>query len=172
MPKKLLCLTALILFSGIAGNSEGADEIFFTELFEDSNFIARDWYDGTILRSTTEHIPGSTSSAEYHCLPGATTPTTGGGIRKLFPESESFYLSFYIKHSTSWTGSNVSYHPHQFNVVTNLDGEWVGPAYTYSTLYIETNEGEPLLAIQDGKNIDESNIGVDHRRKGDCRLQW
>ena len=161
MSKKLLCLTALVLVSGLIGSSQGADEIFFTELFEDDNFGARGWYDGSIIRSTSEHIPGSTSSAEYHFLPTATVPTTGGGIRKLFTESESFYLSFYIKHSTSWTGSNEPYHPHQFNVVTNLNSAWVGPAYTYSTLYIETNEGEPLLALQDSNNIDETNIGVD-----------
>ena len=160
MSKKLLCLAVLVLVSGMNNSSEGA-VIFFEELFDDGNFSARGWYGGSILRSTTEHIPGSVSSAEYHFLPGQKTPTTGGGIRKLFTASESFYLSFYIKHSTNWTGSNLDWHPHQFNVVTNMDSVWVGPAYTYSTLYIETNEGEPLLALQDGKNVDEGNIDID-----------
>ena len=161
MCKKSLCLASLVLFSGVICTSEGT--VFFEELFDDSNFAARGWYDGdqSFLLSTTEHIPGSISSAEFHFLPGATTPTTGGARRKLFTETESVYLSFYIKHSTSWTGSNLSYHPHQFQFVTNLDSEWVGPAYTYSTYYIETNEGEPRLALQDSKNIDETQIGVD-----------
>ncbi|MHC4396058.1 MAG: InlB B-repeat-containing protein [Planctomycetota bacterium] len=160
MYKKLLFLTTFVLVSGIISSSEGADEIFFTELFEDGNFSARGWYDNTSPQlSTVEYIPGSTSSAEYHFNVGATSP--GGAMRKLFTPSESVYMSLYIKHSTNWTGSNVGYHPHQFHFLTNLDGAWIGPAYSFSTLYIETNEGEPLLALQDSKNIDEGNIGVD-----------
>jgi len=159
MFKKAVYLFWLVLVLSVAGSGEGA-VIFFEELFDNTNFNSRGWYDNLSTQiSTTEHIPGSIASAEYHFNIGATSP--GGAMRKLFPESESFYLSFYIKHSTSWTGSNLPWHPHQFNVITNLDSAWVGPAYSYSTLYIETNEGEPLLAIQDGKNIDESNIGVD-----------
>ena len=92
MPKKLLCLTALILFSGIINISQAADEIFFTELFEDDNFGARGWYDGTMLRSTTEHIPGSTSSAEFHFLQNASSSGYGGRIA--IPESDRVYLSF------------------------------------------------------------------------------
>jgi len=159
MSKKLLCLTALILISGIVSSTEGADQIFFTELFEDDNFTARGWYDGTFLRSTTEHIPGSTSSAEFHFLQDASS--TGYGGRIAIPESDRVYLSFYIKHSTSWIGSGVGYHPHQFHFTTNMDSVWVGPASTHSTLYIETVGGEPRLALQDSQNIDEGNIGVD-----------
>jgi len=159
MFKKAVYLFWLVFVLVAVGSSEGT--VFFEELFDDSNFNSRGWYDGTAIRSTTEHIPGSISSAEYHFLPTATTPTSGGAMRKSFTASESFYLSFYLKHSANWTGSNQSYHPHQFNVVTNMDGSYVGPAYSYSTLYIETNEGEPLLALQDSKNIDEAQIGVD-----------
>ncbi len=160
MFKKAVYLFWLVFILGVVGSSDGA-VIFFEELFDDGSFVARGWYDGTTIRSTTEHIPGSISSAEYHFLPTATTPTSGGAMRKLFTPSESFYLSFYIKHSTNWTGSNHSYHPHQFNVVTNMDTAYVGPAYTYSTLYVETNEGEPLLALQDSKNVDPDNKDVD-----------
>ncbi|MHC4740266.1 MAG: fibronectin type III domain-containing protein, partial [Planctomycetota bacterium] len=162
MSKKLFCLLSFILFFGMVGDGRSADEIYFTELFEDGNFSSRGWYDNTsLVLSTTEHIPGSTSSAEFLFEVDATTPTSGGAIRKQFTETESVYLSFYIKHSSNWTGSNQSYHPHQFQFLTNLDGAWTGPAYTYTTIYIETNEGEPLLALQDSKNIDESNIDVD-----------
>ena len=160
MFKKAVYLFWLVLVLCVVGSSEGA-VIFFEELFDDSSFGARGWYDGTAIRSTTEHIPGSISSAEYHFLLDATTPTTGGAMRKMFTPSESVYLSFYIKHSANWTGSNQSYHPHQFNVVTNLDSAYIGPAYSYSTLYIETIEGEPLLALQDSKNIDQDNKDVD-----------
>ena len=162
MCKKFLCLAVLVLFSGVISPAEGA-VIFFEELFDDGSFAARGWYDGnkSFLLSTTEHIPGSVSSAEFHFLEGETSSTNGGARRKLFTLSDSVYLSLYIKHSTSWTGSNEDFHPHQFHFVTNMDSVWVGPAYTYSTLYIETNEGEPLLALQDGKNIDPDNKDVD-----------
>ena len=46
-------------------------------------------------------------------------------------------------------------------ILTNENSIWAGPAYTYLTAYIEQNEGVPLLSIQDGQNIDESNTGVD-----------
>ncbi|MHC4739981.1 MAG: hypothetical protein ACYS9Y_13825, partial [Planctomycetota bacterium] len=162
MSKKLFCLVSFLLVLGMVGVGRSADEIYFTELFDDGNFSSRGWYDNTsLVLSTTEHIPGSTSSAEFHFNQGATTPTSGGGIRKLFTETETVYLSFYIKHSTNWTGSNQAYHPHEFHFMTNLDGAWGGLADTYSTYYIEENEGEPQLALQDAQNIDESNIGVD-----------
>ncbi|MHC4396071.1 MAG: hypothetical protein ACYS1A_10505 [Planctomycetota bacterium] len=164
MFKKAVYVFWFVLVLGVADNGKGA-VIFFEELFDDTNTASRGWYDGSpngsFLLSTTEHIPGSISSAEFHFTPGATTPTTGGARRKLFTETETVYLSFYIKHSTNWTGSNHSYHPHQFQFLTNLNGTWTGPAYTYSTYYVETNEGEPLLALQDSQNIDETKIGID-----------
>ena len=71
MSKRLLCLISLVLVSGIISTSQAADTIFFQELFEDDNFAARGWYDGTMLRSTTEHIifyrepPHPAMAAEY-----------------------------------------------------------------------------------------------------------
>jgi hypothetical protein len=145
----------------ISNGGGGGGEILFEETFEDAAFDTRGWYDNINLQlSTTEHIAGSTSSAEFHFVQGATKPTSGGAIRKKFSETEQIYVSFFIKHSSSWTGSNKSYHPHEFYILTNLDGDWTGPAYSHLTAYIEENEGEPLISIQDGKNIDESNIGV------------
>jgi hypothetical protein len=135
----------------------------FNENFEDGNFASRGWYDNTTLKlSTTEHIPGSTRSVEYHFLPGATTPEVSGGtIRKKFTETDAVYISYYVKHSANWVGSNLSYHPHEFLILTNLDGDWTGPSETHLTTYIEENGGKPILGLQDALNIDETNIGVD-----------
>jgi len=145
------------------GNDEGT--ILFQEYFDDADFASRGWYDNTNLQlSTTEHITGSTSSVEFHFHQGATTPTSGGAIRRKFPETDEIYASYHVKYSSNWEGSNRSYHPHEFLILTNLDGDWIGPAYTHMTAYIEQNEGEPLLAIQDGQNIDESNIQRDTRQ--------
>ena len=134
----------------------------FSESFEDTNFAARGWYDNINLSlSTTEHTPGRLSSAEFHFLQGATTPTSGAAIRKKFTDSEEVYVKYHVKYSSNWTGSNKSYHPHEFMLLTNLDSDYSNLAYTHLTVYIEQNEGEPLLSIQDGQNIDETQIGVD-----------
>lgn len=140
----------------------GHGAVLFQEKFEDTNFSSRGWYDNTALQiSTVEHIPGSLSSAEFHFTVGATKPASGGSIRMSFADSDSVYVSYYVKYGSNWTGSNKTYHPHEFLLLTNLDGSWTGPAYTYLTAYVEQNEGEPLIAIQDGRNIDETRVGQD-----------
>lgn len=143
-------------------NGGGSGALLFEESFEDADFASRGWYDNTNLQlSTAEHISGSNSSVEYHFLQGATKPISGGATRKKFTDTDTIYVSYYVKYSSNWEGSNKSYHPHEFLILSNLDRDWDGPAYNYLTTYIEQNEGEPLVAIQDGKNIDEGNIGVD-----------
>jgi hypothetical protein len=134
--------------------------ILFEELFEDINFAQRGWYDvtGGIL-SSSEHIPGNTKSFECRFLQGGQRCNGGGPSRHLFPETDSVYISFWIKYSPNWTGSNKPYHPHQFYLLTNQNSQWVGPAWTRLTAYIEENEGTPLLLIQDGQNIDKTKIG-------------
>jgi hypothetical protein len=146
----------------ISNGGGGGAVALLDESFENANFAARGWYDNTNLQlSTAEHVAGSTSSVEYHFLQGATTPTSGGSIRHKFNDTDEVYVSYYVKYSANWEGSNKSYHPHELYILSNLNGDWSGLAYTHLTAYIEQNEGEPLLAIQDGQNIDESSIGVD-----------
>jgi hypothetical protein len=70
-------------------------------------------------------------------------------------------LSFWIKHSTNWAWPNRGYHPHEFGFLTDADTDFVGPAYTHGTFYVEAIAGRPVMALQDGCNIDESRIGVD-----------
>lgn len=45
--------------------------------------------------------------------------------------------------------------------MTNKDGDWSGLSYTHLTTYIEQNEGKPQIGIQDGMNIDLSNVAKD-----------
>ena len=136
--------------------------MLFQEDFEDTSFTSRGWYDSTSLKlSTTEHHSGN-SSVEYHFLPNATTPEiSGGAIRRLFTPTDEVYVSLYVKYSTNWTGSNRSYHPHEFLLLTNLEGNYAGPAYTHLTAYVENNEGIPILALQDGMNIDLTRLNQD-----------
>jgi hypothetical protein len=134
----------------------------FQENFEDTNFVSRGWYDNTNLQlSTTEYIQGSTRSVEYRFLQGATTPTSGGAIRRLFTPTDEVYVSYWVKYSANYTGSNRPYHPHEFLLLTTENSNYAGPAYTHLTAYIEHNEGIPLLSLQDGQNIDLTQVGQD-----------
>jgi len=134
--------------------------LLFQENFEDANLAARGWYDNTsTLLSTTEHISGSNSSAQYRYLVGAQTPTTGGSQRHKFTPTSSLYVSYYVKYSANWVGSAHTYHPHEFYAMSNLDGDWDGPANAYMTVYLEhnyQNGGRPAMYIQDNKSINTS----------------
>jgi hypothetical protein len=137
-------------------------EILFTEAFEDTAIFSRGWYDNhNIQISYSEHVKGSKASAEFHFPAGATTPVSGGSIRHKFKETESVCVSYYVKHSENWTGSDRNYHPHEFYLLTNVDGDYSNLAFTHLTAYIEENEGVPQLSIQDGANIDQSRIKED-----------
>ncbi len=136
-----------------------AQTTLFSEGFEDASLAARGWYDNTNpILSSVEHVAGSARSAEFRFLPGKTVAVNGGALRRKFPPTESVYLSFYIKYSANWVGSQQTYHPHQFHFTTNLDADWVGPSFTRMTAYVEENGGIPLLAIQDGVNIDQTRV--------------
>ena len=141
----------------------GAKQIvFFEEKFEDTSFASRGWYDNTIVSlSSTEHILASANSGEYHWKKGDTKPVNGGALRKKFPETDEVYISYWIKYIADFTGSNKPYHPHEFQLLTNKNSDYEGMAFTHLTAYIEQNEGHPLLALQDGQNIDQTKIKQD-----------
>ena len=71
----------------------------------------------------------------------------GLAARLKIPDNENIYISYWVKYSDNWVGANVKYIQHEFSLVTNKDWEYVGPASTNLTLYIEQNRGKPQLAI-------------------------
>jgi hypothetical protein len=154
--------------------------LLFQENFEDSNLAGRGWYDNTgAVLSTAEHVAGSVSSAQYRFLAGATTPTSGNAQRHKFTPTSSFYMSYYVKYSTNWVGSTKLYHPHEFQVMSTLDGDWDGPSNGYMVLYVEQNYqngGKPRLAVQDNKSVNTTMgaipnnlVGVtENRSTGGC----
>lgn len=142
--------------------STGSGTVLFSENFESTNLAANGWFDNTSMTfSTAEHVSGSTRSLAFTFNSGATNPTSGGAIRRSFTPTDQLYISYYVKYSANWQGSNLSYQPHEFYLLTNKDNPWGGLASTQLTTYIEQNEGVPLIGIQDAQNIDESNINVD-----------
>jgi hypothetical protein len=133
--------------------------VLFNESFEDGNFSSRGWYDNTNMQMTSaQHASGSSQSIEFRFLKGATTPTSGSAMRKLINETDSLYVSYDVKYSSNWLGSNHDYHPHEFFIMTNEDGKYDGMAQTHLTVYLEQNALRPLVNMQDTDNIDTSNI--------------
>jgi hypothetical protein len=135
------------------------------ETFDDSNFASRGWYDHPSTPiSTAEHIPGSKASARYHWAPGATTPDNGSAMRHKFTPSNSVYVSYWVKYSANYIGSGQTYHPHEFYILTTIDPDFSGLAFTHLTAYIEQNFGSqggvPRLALTDGANIIQNKINV------------
>jgi hypothetical protein len=133
--------------------------VLFREGFEDSAFASRGWYDGSgAALATAEKYVGAHA---FECRFQTGGTKCASPARHLFAASDSVYLSFYIKYSSNWVGSGRAYHPHMINLVTSVDGAYIGPAYTHLTTYVEAVNGVPVLAIQDGMNIDETRIGQD-----------
>ena len=151
---KFLLLLTLIISNPVLA------EILFEESFENTDYTSRGWYDVVAggLQSTAEHIDGSTRSLECTFNQGASGCAQRSIGRKLFTETEIVYLTYYIKYSANWQGSNKGYHPHEFYFITNVDSRWIGPAITHLTAYVEQNEGQPLIAIQDALNVDKNCI--------------
>lgn len=157
MKKNILILLSLVYC--LPGFSQ---RVLFRELFDDPDVASRHWYDNTkVVISKTEHIPGSAGSAEYHWLKGATAPTSGNSMRRLFTPADSVCVDFWVKYSAGYTGSDHPYHPHEFLILTTENDSAAGPAFTYLTAYIEQNEGVPQLGLQDGMNIDLSKLKTD-----------
>lgn len=144
--------------SGIALISEG---------FEDADIPSRGWYDATSISIAQDSRPGSsgTHALQWHWTRGMTAPQ--GSSRIDFAPSTSVYLSYWVKVSTNWVGSNRAYHPHMFHFLTTADDRYIGPSITHLTLYDELlylpGEGgmAPALALQDALMIDTTKLLVD-----------
>ena len=140
--------------------TSGGGTILFTEGFEDNAFASRGWYDNTSMVTTTaQHLPTGTSAAEMHFTVGSTIPVQGTSARHLFAATPTLYVSYWVKYSSNWVGSGHPYHPHEFLILSDQDGDWDGPSVDWLTAYIEQsyqNGGIPRLALQDNKAINTS----------------
>jgi hypothetical protein len=159
--RQIFILASAIFLGWVTPGFTGT--ILFQEGFEDANLSSRGWYDNTSPKlSSVEHAANSTKSLEFHFAKGVITPDNASiSMRKKFPETDSVYISYYVKHSTSWVGSGVAYHPHMFYLLTNLDGDWSGLSNTHMTAYIEENGGNSVVGFQDSLNVNLANVGKD-----------
>ncbi len=146
---KPLALAALLV-----GAAPQDPPFLFTEGFEDERLLERGWYDGSKFRIAGDAKEGK-GCLEFHWPPGATTPDTSSGVRRLFDPTETVYLSFQIKLSKGWAWTGKPYHPHLMHFMTTENGKWHGPAASHLTLYVEPQEGKLRLAAQDIQNKDK-----------------
>lgn len=167
MKLPLALVLSLLSAAGCAAQTPTAPDtvaqvLLFEEPFEDQNWEMRGWYDGPHMQITDqEHLPGSSRACVWHWAKAGAINTEGGGARLPLPPVESVTLEFSIKHSADWGWTGRGYHPHEFHFITNADPDYVGPARTHLTFYVEVVDGRPRLAIQDGANIDEERLDQD-----------
>lgn len=137
--------------------------ILFQEGFEDDSWAARGWYDNGAFTTTTTSPHAGSRALVGTFAQGATNPSWGAG-RLLFTPTTSIYLSYWVRYSANWVGSLANSHPHEFFFLTTENGAYTGPARTRLTAYVEHNYqdgGVPILAWQDGQNIDETRPNQD-----------
>jgi len=151
--KKITSLFTFLLV--ITPFSFYAQAILIFEDFETGDFTAKGWYDGFPDQRTTAEYKNGSHAYAGHFTPGA---TSSGAGRHLFTPTDKVYISYWVKYSANYIGSGVAYHPHEWNILTNVDWEYQGPADTYLTTYVEQNAGRPILALQDSKNVDPNCI--------------
>jgi hypothetical protein len=126
----------------------------FSEGFDDGRLLERGWYDGSRFKIAGGGAHAGPGCIEYHWPPGATSPDTSSGIRRLFEPTESLYLRFALRLSKGWGWTGRGYHPHLITFMTTENEKYHGPAASHLTLYVEPQEGRLRLAAQDIQNQD------------------
>lgn len=131
---------------------------FVRETFDDECLGARGWYDNTsVPRDASNRGSTAADSAGYwHFARGATIADRGGAMRRVFPATNTVYLSYSVRHSVNWIGSGKPYHPHEFHILSTMDGEYDGLSQSWLSVYVEETYdggGKPRVSIQDSKAI-------------------
>jgi hypothetical protein len=104
----------------------------FSEGFEDTNIASRGWFDATNIAVATDARPGSSGThvLQYHWSVGDVAPQGIGTTRHDFTPSNSVYLSYWVKTSTSFVQSG-----HLFYFLTTADDHYIGPSVSHLTTY-------------------------------------
>jgi hypothetical protein len=166
--------TATGTSGGGGGGGGGGGTVLFQESFADANLASRGWYDtptGSGVNASaidaTQHIPGATASLKMSYSPGSSTPSPSVAMRHKFTPTDAVYLRYWVKYDSSWVGSGLSYHPHEFYLFTTDDNDYVSPAANHLTVYVEhnwhssgTQGGYASINTQDATNIDANNINT------------
>ena len=139
--------------------------VLFSEGFDDASIAGRGWYDNTTPAIAASGTHAGAGALQMAFTQGSATAVQGGSLRHKFTGTDRVYLRYWVKYSSNWVGSGVSYHPHEFHFTTNADGDWIGPSATHLTTYVEHSftggGGRPRLSLQDALNIDAAHVNQD-----------
>ncbi len=129
--------------------------LLFAESFEDANLSGRGWFDGPAAMLANDASPGD-GSHSFQCQfnQGGTACAGGQPSRHKHTATDRVFVSMQLKFSSNWVGSGRAYHPHMFHFTTNKDSDYVGPASSHLTTYIEILNAKALLALTDTLNVD------------------
>ncbi len=139
--------------ASFAKQGSSAGTLLLYEGFEDLNWSSRSWYD-----NTRHGILATSGCYSGNCLQwswdkGATIPTNGAGVRKLFSPTEEIFFTYYVKVSSNWQGSGLPYHPHLIMLLSDHDALYQAPARANLNTYFEINGSypniNPVIVIQD-----------------------
>jgi hypothetical protein len=130
-----------------------AGSLLLAEGFDDADFASRGWYDGATGEISAEAFSGA-GALRCTFAEGARSCRGGKPARHPLPETETLYLSFRVRYEDGWVGSGRPYHPHEWQAVTNADPDFVGPASTHLTVYVEHVARQPRVGMQDSLNVD------------------
>ena len=133
------------------GAEKGPMSILFSESFEDSELVKRNWYDGNQFRIVEGALAGS-GCIEYEWNDGDSKARGSSVVRHLFQPTDEVAIRFYLKLSKGWGWSGRNYHPHLTHFLTTENSKWHGPAASHLTLYVEPVGGKLRLAAQDIQN--------------------
>lgn len=141
----------------VSAGGGGELEVLLEEGFDDNEagLAARGWYDGNSATISTSEHQGGAGSLQATMTNGQSTPSWIVK-RHLFTPTDSVFVSYDVKYSTNWVGSGVNFHPHEFYLLSEIDGDWDGLSSNTLTCYIEHNwnaGGFPQLAMQDSQRI-------------------
>lgn len=154
------------LASGAPGILTGGTQLF-AESFEDSAFASRGWYDmGGVMAVLDPVNPHSgANAARFTWQSGQALPELGWRGRIKFTPTDQVYIEYWVRYSPNYIGSGQNFHPHEWIFFTNEDGDFVAPADTHLSSYVETQydtNGNRLVQLAgDALNIDQAQIGVD-----------
>ncbi len=139
--------------------------VLFTEGFDNASIGGRGWYDNTSPAIATTGQHGGAGALQMAFTSGAITPVKGAAIRHKFTGTDRLYVRYWLKYSSSFVGSGTGSHPHEFHILTNLDGDYVGPSTTHLSISFEHHwsgsGGVPRLGTSDALNIDQARANQD-----------
>jgi len=167
LKRTILCMTLLTNVVAVSSDTHAQQtqalpgSLMAHESFEDTSLGSRGWYDGAPVIVEDPSAPDGSHVIHWHWSQAGAISPDGGSARLHLPPLDDVTIGYRVRLSGNWAWTERGYHPHTFSLLTNLDPEYVGPAFTHLTTYAEVVDGVPRLALQDGRNVDPTHVDAD-----------